>query len=681
MSSPRFIVLSGASAWGVASAADMVKDHALWIAGAAPPGDSGRDWIGPARARRLLGATVGHVVFDAHGDFDPDLFALTAGAIDGRCALLLLMPPLADWAGQSRFRSRFARRLQADPAALLIRQGEARALPSLPDCRPVTEPSPATLALDDACRTADQREAVDQILRVAGGHRRRPLVLRSDRGRGKSSAMAIAALMLLERGARRILVTAPRLASTDALFSLLPRLRPDGHCSRGRFVRDGGEIAFRAPDALAQNAEPADLLLVDEAAAIPAPMLARFLDRHSRVVFATTEHGYEGNGRGFAIRFRKTLDRRTPGWRQFRLRQPVRWAGNDPLERFIFDALLLKAEPAAVVAPEGLRFERLNRDELVGNERRLEQLYGLLVAAHYRTTAADLRQLLDDPRISVFAALADGAVAGVAIAVAEGGFDAALDARVRRGERRLKGHLAPQDLAAHLGLVGASQRRCLRILRIATHPDLQRRGVASALLRALSAHARQSGADYLAASFGADPGLMRFWRRNGFRPARLGVRRNAVSGLHSALVLKPLSDLGRQLADDARRQFRQTLVHLLAESLRQAEPETVAALFRDDESGAARAIRLDRETRLALQEFAASHRSLQATWPALWRLTLTGLENGADLPALRLLIMKILQKRSFAEIAALLGLDGKTAAERALRAAVRQLIGSAAQSA
>ena len=105
-------------------------------------------------------------------------------------------------------------------------------------------------------------------------------------------------------------------------------------------------LRFLPPDLLARAGPPADLLLVDEAAGIPAPLLQALLRRYPRIVFSSTVHGYEGTGRGFEIRFRKILDRLTPDWRALTLTTPIRWASDDPIEALAARALLLDAAPA-----------------------------------------------------------------------------------------------------------------------------------------------------------------------------------------------------------------------------------------------------------------------------------------------------------------------------------------------
>ncbi|BBI53235.1 hypothetical protein HORIV_56560 [Vreelandella olivaria] len=70
--------------------------------------------------------------------------------------------------------------------------------------------------------------------------------------------------------------------------------------------------------------------MVDEAAAIPAALLGQWLTAFPRIAFATTVHGYEGSGRGFALRFRATLDRLTPQWKALTLNAPIRWRSGDP---------------------------------------------------------------------------------------------------------------------------------------------------------------------------------------------------------------------------------------------------------------------------------------------------------------------------------------------------------------
>lgn len=61
----------------------------------------------------------------------------------------------------------------------------------------------------------------------------------------------------------------------------------------------GERFCFMAPDALLASGARADWLVVDEAAAIPAPLLLQLVSRFPRILLTTTVQGYEGTGRGF----------------------------------------------------------------------------------------------------------------------------------------------------------------------------------------------------------------------------------------------------------------------------------------------------------------------------------------------------------------------------------------------
>lgn len=69
-------------------------------------------------------------------------------------------------------------------------------------------------------------------------------------------------------------------------------------------------------------------LLIDEAAAIPTPLLQRLIAAFPHVLMTTTVQGYEGTGRGFLLKFCTAL----PDCRIHRLDRPLRWASGDPLE-------------------------------------------------------------------------------------------------------------------------------------------------------------------------------------------------------------------------------------------------------------------------------------------------------------------------------------------------------------
>lgn len=550
--------------------------------------------VSAKQAHQLLGRECQGIVFDSWSGFNPNGFGQVVGTLVAGGVFILITPPTDQWwcFDDPEYRHiavppftaadvgrRFIRHLQktiaADSALLHLEEGkpypgwlfqrDAHRLP--PVAAADTELAPF--------KTLDQQAAVEHCEEILN-QSRAVRVITADRGRGKSAALGLLAARLMQQRHRQavsdtapvldILLTAPSRGAIQAVVLQLQRSFAEAslQCERDSWRVGQSRLRFFLPDQLLQCRPEADLLLVDEAAAIPAPVLLKLL-AYPRVVFASTLHGYEGTGQGFAVRFMPYLDRQEPQRQLLRLHQPIRWAEADPLERFSYQALMLDAEPADIarVEPLKLHFKKLDRDALVANTRQLKQLFGLLILAHYRTTPGDLRILLDSPNIEIWAGFLEQTgetqlVAAVLLAY-EGPIETELAEAIMSGTRRPKGQLIPQTLLAHCQISAAADCRGLRIMRIAVHPQLQRRGIGSQLL-----HTVEQGTadiDWLGTSFGATPALCCFWRRFGLQLQRLGHHRDKVSGTYAAVMLRGTSDAGialqQQGAEKAAQQLQQ----------------------------------------------------------------------------------------------------------------------------
>ncbi|WP_342595438.1 GNAT family N-acetyltransferase [Salinicola lusitanus] len=602
----------------------------LALSSQASPLPEGITRLSASRARGQLGSEHDLVIFDAlspEAGFDPDAFGAISGTVLAGGWLVLLtprhwqQPTGADWLPDADYRrlahwphdaetlsTYYLQRLAGglrDSADLAVWPSDT-ALPlsssaifSVPSSDPVIDSSiePALdpdshiedRVNDSDCLTRDQAEAVSRLTRM---RRRRPVVLVADRGRGKSAALGIAAARRLMRGERRLWIAASSSVAVEAVFERLQRLLPGGRRDAGRFeVRvDGREcrVEWLAPEqvvpALAArdiDAQSPPTLFVDEAAAIPAARLVDWLGRFPRIAFATTVHGYEGTGRGFEIRLREALDRLTPEWRRLPLDTPIRWAAGDPLEALTRDLLCLDAEivavDPAVARSMPVAHVWLDRAALARDDDLLRSIFGLLVQAHYRTSPSDLRHLLDGPDVHLLAAFVGDMAVGICVVQQEGGFDAALAEAIHRGQRRPRGHLLAQSLATHGGYREAALASWWRIMRIAVHPQARREGIGSAMIGRVAATARERAVDHLGVSYGAEPSLTGFWRRQGFRSLRIGLTREASSGEPAQMMALALADDSARLLDRMHDDFVRHLPDLLAGELREIEPLVVAA--------------------------------------------------------------------------------------------------------
>jgi tRNA(Met) cytidine acetyltransferase len=315
-------------------------------------------------------------------------------------------------------------------------------------------------------------------------------------------------------------------------------------------------------------------VLVDEAAGLPVDLLASFLGRVP-VGYATTLHGYEGAGRGFAVRFRERLAASDAAVTEVTMADPIRYAATDPVEPWAFRALLLDASPpveplVAETTPASVDYVAPTPAELLADEHLLREAFGLLVLAHYRTEPDDLARLLDAPNLSTHLLTHEGHAVAVALVAREGGLAPETCAEVYR-EGRVQGNMLPDLMTGQLRDPEAARPVGRRVVRIAVHPRVQSRGLGSRLLDEL--HAAFAGADWFGTSFGATPRLLAFWRANGYRPVHLSATRNSTSGEHSAALLRG----DAPLVDRHRRWFRGRIGDVLVDTLRDVDADVVRA--------------------------------------------------------------------------------------------------------
>ncbi|WP_112479751.1 GNAT family N-acetyltransferase [Vibrio variabilis] len=542
---------------------------------------------------------------------------------------------------------------------------------------------PSLFCLDDDTRLASlsstsatnrfeqQEQAIELIHHVVTGHRKRPLVLTADRGRGKSSALGIAAARFNGKRPLRVLITAPSKSSVVSALAHFNR-ELEGQSLSASSVT----LEFIAPDELLQTKPNCDFLFVDEAAALPISMLKRMVEHYHRMVISTTIHGYEGCGRGFSVKFLPWLTENRKGAKNYHLDSPIRWSQYDLLEPWASSTFLLNAELSAL--PEPMVKEPIRRDALTWetfdaksaslNRERLDAAFALLVNAHYQTSPNDLMWLLNSKTMKLYIMSYDDIVVGSILVNREGQLDRDLIERVQLGRARPAGHLVPVELSNHLGLSTAALQSCLRVMRIAVHPLLQGKGLGSEMLTALSQVAK-GNVDYLATNFGATAELVRFWKTNGFLPVRIGSAKDKASGTYSSTFICPLSSESVEWIDEARNQFGDSLHFALRTHAQDVDPSLALSLLKSSEVKSLSSIPVSS----LVPNYVRGGNSFNSVRPFLMPLIPLALSlNGEHVSTL--IVAVVIQEWSWTMVAEYFGFAGKKQAEQAFRQELSKLL-------
>jgi len=297
-----------------------------------------------------------------------------------------------------------------------------------------------------AC-TSDQAKAVAQCVEVIADKTLRSTVsVTAARGRGKSAALGISIAGAVAYGYSNIFITSPNPENLGTVFEFLFRgLDAMGYQDHTDYeiLRDGSSETgiknvvrvniFRNHRQTIQYIAPsndrvlsqAELLVIDEAAAIPLPVVKALLGPYL-VFMSSTVVGYEGTGRALSLKLVKELrdkaNRATSGsksgtrkLREITLDEPIRYAPGDGVERWMNDLLCLDATDSkhritgGVPHPRDCELFSISRDTLFSyhrlSEEFLQKIVSLFVSSHYKNSPNDMLLMSDAPAHRIFALL------------------------------------------------------------------------------------------------------------------------------------------------------------------------------------------------------------------------------------------------------------------------------------
>ncbi|KAH9495005.1 N-acetyltransferase 10, partial [Bulinus truncatus] len=394
------------------------------------------------------------------------------------------------------------------------------------------------------CKTVDQTQGFITFMEVLIEKRlSSTVVMTAGRGRGKSATLGLSLSLAIDLGYSNVFVTAPSPENLKTLFEfifkgldalsyketidyeIIHSTNPDYNKAVVRvniFRRHRQTIQYIQPSD-SHKLGQAELVCIDEAAAIPLPLVKNLLGPYL-VFMSSTINGYEGTGRSLSLKLIHQLRQQCSTYNsskgasvakkfndsttqnrtlyEIELKESVRYANEDSIEAWLNNILCLEAS----ITPWSIsncplaadcHLYYVNRDTLFSyhpaSEKFLQKIMALYVSSHYKNSPNDLHLLSDAPAHHIFVLLgpvrpnqADLPEPLCVLQVClEGGISKSTVSKNLDRGMRASGDLIPWTISQQFqdynfaGLSGA------RIVRIATHPEFQRMGYGTAALNQL----------------------------------------------------------------------------------------------------------------------------------------------------------------------------------------------------
>lgn len=468
-------------------------------------------------------------------------------------------------------------------------------------------------------KTLDQGNVIMQIVSSLVDKAQTTFAVTAARGRGKSAALGLSVAAAVQIGYSNILVTAPSPENLNSFFQFflvgLKSLGYEEHMhyevqkGRGELKKSVLRVTITKTHTqtvryITVNSQhiQTDLLVIDEAAAIPLPFVKRLLGAYP-VMISSTVHGYEGTGRALSLKLFNDL--KTRNLKQLKMTAPIRYALNDPIEKWLTDLLCLEATnpfplSGAPPHPSHCSLFLVNRDTLFSFHRAselfLHKMMSLFVSSHYRNSPNDLQMISDAPSHMLFVLLGpidpNSPSLPDVLCVIQVGLEGKIN-RERVKAQLAKGHagsgdMIPWTIAEYYQDSAFGELTGARIIRIATHPDLQKMGYGSKALDELEkffkkelfvkeretvakdtehdideslgneelkpkknvqpllqklSETRPQNVDYLGVAYGLNPPLFKFWDLAGFKTVYIKQKSSDITGEYSSIMLKSLTEV------------------------------------------------------------------------------------------------------------------------------------------
>ncbi|EJC97851.1 DUF699-domain-containing protein [Fomitiporia mediterranea MF3/22] len=418
---------------------------------------------------------------------------------------------------------------------------------SLADTKPVGE-------LVKLARTLDQAKAILTFVdAIAEKTLSSTVSLTAARGRGKSAALGLAIAAALAHGYSNIFVTSPSPENLKTLFEFIFKgmdvlgyeehldydiaqsTNPDFNKAivRVNIFRDHRQTIQYIQPQDAHVLGQAELVIIDEAAAIPLPLVRNLLGPYL-VFMASTINGYEGTGRSLSLKLIQQLRESTRpsatstndetattsrskkpqtnaplkprSLREIKLETPIRYGSGDRVESWLNTLLCLDATIASRGLAQGCPHPSkcelfyVSRDTLFSfhpaSEVFLQRMMALYVASHYKNQPNDLQLMSDAPAHHLFVLLPplkdDESHLPEPIVVLQVALEGNISKQVimeslSRG-LRTGGDLIPWLVSQQFQESTFARMSGARVVRVATHPDYMNMGYGARALQALNSY-------------------------------------------------------------------------------------------------------------------------------------------------------------------------------------------------